>query len=101
MVGKKHKIFWDNEAKKNLKKVLIHISKESPQGASIVKNKIFETVKMLSANPEMFEADKLKKNNDGSYRVFFAFNYRIAYKITDDAILILRLRHTSQEPIEY
>ncbi|MBC8488318.1 MAG: type II toxin-antitoxin system RelE/ParE family toxin [Bacteroidetes bacterium] len=29
------------------------------------------------------------------------YSYRIAYKITDDFIQILRIRHTSREPIEY
>ena len=101
MVRKKQKIFWDNEAKDNLKKALKYIKKESPQGANIVKNKIFETIRKILANPEMYEADKLKKDNDGSFRAFYAFNYRVAYRITNDSILILRFRHTSQEPLEY
>jgi plasmid stabilization system protein ParE len=101
MVSKKRKILWDNKAKDNLKKVLKYIKKESPQGANIVKNKIFETVKKIPDNPEMFPIDKLRKENDGNYRIFFVYSYRISYKIREDSILILRFRHTSQEPLEY
>ncbi|MBU0533167.1 type II toxin-antitoxin system RelE/ParE family toxin [Candidatus Micrarchaeota archaeon] len=102
MVDKnKRLILWDNKAKESLRKALAYIRKESPQGAQIVKNKIFENVKRLPGNPEMFETDKLKRDNDGSYRVFFAYSYRVAYRITEDVILILRVRHTSQEPLEY
>lgn len=101
MVSKKRQVLWDNKAKENLRKAITYIHKESPQGAKILKNKILETVKKLPSNPDIFEADKLKKENDGSYRVFYAYSYRIVYKVTEAAILILRVRHTSREPLEY
>ncbi len=101
MVGNNRRILWDNKAKENLKNALKFIRKESPQGAQLIKEKIFTTINKLPANPEIFEVDKLKKDNDGSYRVFYAYSYRVVYKITEDAILVLRVRHTSREPLEY
>lgn len=52
-------------------------------------------------NPFIFEHDRFKFDNDGSFRAFEEFKYRVAYKITEDQIRILRIRHTSREPIEY
>ena len=94
-------VLWDDRAKAELKKELKRIRKESAQGAETVKCKIFETAKRLPDNPFAFEEDSLKLDNDGSYRRFTAFSYRVVYKITDSAIWILRIRHTSREPLEY
>ena len=55
----------------------------------------------LPAQPEMFPADKFKKNNDGSWRAFEKFHYRISYLITPDEIRIIRMRHTSRTPLQY
>ena len=99
--SKQLRILWDDKAKAELKKELINIRKESIQGAESVKMKIFDTIETLPSNPKGFEEDNLKRNNDGSYRRFFAYSYRVAYRITEDAILIIRIRHTSREPLEY
>jgi hypothetical protein len=74
---------------------------DSMQAAQKVKSEILATTKLISATPELFAVDLLKDNNDGSYRAFFIYSYRIAYKISDGNILILRIRHTSREPEEY
>ena len=99
--AKKLPILWDNKAKEDFKKELKSMRKSSLQGANSVKQEILDTVKKLPNAPKAFEEDDLKMNNDGSYRRFFAYSYRIAYRITEDAILILRIRHTSREPLEY
>ena len=49
----------------------------------------------------MYKADKLKTNNDGSYRAFELYRYRIAYRFIEKEIRIFRVRHTSREPKEY
>ena len=41
----------------------------------------------------LYRPDKYKKNNDGSYRAFQVFSYRISYRITTTEIKMLRLRH--------
>ncbi|HOS84743.1 MAG TPA: type II toxin-antitoxin system RelE/ParE family toxin [Bacteroidales bacterium] len=94
-------VVWDNQAKETLKKELKHIRKTSSQGAETIKQKIFEIIQNLPNNPFAFEEDTLKINNDGSYRRFFVFSYRIVYRVTENSIQILRIRHTSREPLQY
>lgn len=55
----------------------------------------------LPDQPEVFPPDKFKKNNDGSWRAFEKFRYRISYRITLKEIRIVRLRHTSRSPLAY
>ena len=101
MVKKKPVVIWDTEAAEQLKEIYDYIKPDSLQAAQKVKSEIIATTKIIPSNPEMFALDLLRENNYGSYRAFFIYSYRIAYKITDDAILILRIRHTSREPEEY
>lgn len=101
MVKKKRKIIWDTEAAEHLKEIYEYIGTDSVSAARKVKAEILDTIKNLTDHPEMFVSDDLKEKNDGSYRVFYIYSYRIVYKITDEYILILRIRHTSREPEEY
>jgi plasmid stabilization system protein ParE len=54
-------------------------------------------------NPYLFEADKLKDPPDAAFRAFIVFSYRVSYQIVAESkeIRILRIRHTSQEPLGY
>lgn len=101
MVKKNQRIVWAPEAKKQLREIYDYIYLASPQGARKVRDEILATTKKLPPNPEIFPADVLKDGNNGSYRVFYIYSYRIVYKITADDILILRIRHTSREPEQY
>lgn len=38
---------------------------------------------------------------DGSFRANELHSYRIAYRITENEIIIVRVRHTSMEPKSY
>ena len=69
--------------------------------AKKVKNTILKRVNELLDNPEIYEHDRFKIDNDGSYRAFEKFKYRVAYRITETQIRVLRVRHTRREPIEY
>lgn len=99
--GKKRSIHWDLEAKLYFKQVIQFIKQESPQGANTVKKAILENVAILKQHAEIYETDKFKIDNDGSYRAVTVYSYRITYKVTKTEILILRLRHTSQNPVYY
>ncbi|MCD4696384.1 MAG: type II toxin-antitoxin system RelE/ParE family toxin [Bacteroidales bacterium] len=98
---KKLKVIWSYDAKEHLHKIYKFIRKDSPQNAIRVKEIIILRVKQLPENPYISEEDKYKIDNPGNYRAFTIFSYRIAYKITDESILILRIRHTSREPLNY
>lgn len=53
---------------------------------------------MLSTNWEIYELDEMKISNNGNYRAFEIYSYRISYKITFEAIHVLRIRHSNKSP---
>jgi plasmid stabilization system protein ParE len=101
MVKSKYEIIWDDEARDYFRTAIKYIKKESPQGAKTVKIEILKTVKSIINNPFIFEPDRFRKDNTGDFRAFTVFHFRITYRIANDCIQIVRMRHTSQEPLEY
>jgi plasmid stabilization system protein ParE len=69
--------------------------------AERVEEIILTSIQKLNPNPEVHPPDKFKKNNAGQFRSFEKVSLRIAYKVTDNQIRILRIRHVKQEPKEY
>ena len=94
-------IIWDKAAKTQLRKVYNRIKKESLQGAETVKNGILDSVGEIPEGPYRYPPDKFKKDNPGNYRAFEKYNYRITYKVTEENIQVLRLRHVKREPLDY
>jgi plasmid stabilization system protein ParE len=92
---------WTPQAIAELRKAYDYISKDSPQNARKVVDELTRIADQLPAQPEMFPVDKFKKNNDGSWRAFEKFHYRISYLITSKEIRIVRMRHTSRTPLHY
>ena len=84
-----------------MRQVFKHISKDSPGNATKVIQDIADAVLKAVPNPEVYGADKYKADNDGSYRAFEKHHYRIAYRFSKNMIRVLRVRHTSMEPIVY
>lgn len=101
MKKKIYPIVWDKNTYHDLQQILAYVSKESEQAPNIIKQGIKKYFVVLKTNPYIFEADQLKDNNDGTYRAFVVYSYRISYRFIDNRILILRIRHTSREPLEY
>ncbi len=98
----KRDLVWDKGALKHLKEIYDFLKKgEDLAFANEVKNTILTTTQELIKNPFIFEQDRFKFDSDSSYRAFVKYKYRVAYKITEKQIRILRVRHTSREPIEY
>jgi plasmid stabilization system protein ParE len=95
------KIVWNNHAINFLRRAIERIKEDSPQNAVMVKEGIAKAVDSLINHPERHPMDMFKSNNDGSYRAFEKFSFRIAYRITETQILILRVRHVKQEPKNY
>lgn len=95
------KIIWPLLAQTQLAKIYRYILKISYQNAEQVKADILASTAKLSANPEIHPADKYKKYNDGSFRAYELYHYRIAYRITEEEIIIVRVRHTAMEPKDY
>jgi plasmid stabilization system protein ParE len=101
MVTQQYEVLWNTMARKQVKKIYDYILQDSLQNAGKVVNDIADAVEKLKTNPERFGLDKYKKNNNGSYRYFELYSYRIAYRIYKTYIRILRVRSTDQEPLEY
>lgn len=94
-------LVWDKVALNHLKEIYDYLkTTDNLEHAKEVKDTILKITKKLPANPNLYEQDRFKSDNDGSFRAFEKFKYRVVYKITEDQIRILRVRHTSREPIE-
>jgi hypothetical protein len=97
------KVVWDIEALGQFKEILIFLEEQSIHAPKIVKNAVLDRIEQIKVNPLSFELDKLKSPSDKDFRAFIVFSYRITYQIKFDAreIRILRIRHTSREPLGY
>lgn len=94
------KIIWSSNALEQLEDIHFYILFESKsiQVADKVVDKIFDSTEILKSKPEIYKLDAKKDNNDGSFRVYFVYDYMISYRITPENIQILRVRHTSRKP---
>ncbi len=96
-----YKVIWDNIAKEQLKKAYSYIKKDSVVNAEKIRKEILLTCNELNRHPKKHPADKYKIVNYGSYRTFILHRYRISYVVKETEIIVLQLRHTSREPLEY
>lgn len=99
MVKEVRKIVIDNSAKNSLKEIYTYIRKDSLQNADIVKEKILSSIKELVTNPERYNLDKYRIDNDGTFRAFEIYKYRISYHLSPTQIRIIRIRHTKRNPV--
>ena len=98
MVKAKPKIVIDNLAKAQLKEAYSYILLDSPKNAEKVRNKILAEIQELSEYPEKYPRDKYRLNNDGSYRAFEIYKYRVTYHISPLQITVIMIRHTKMQP---
>ena len=98
---KKLRVVWDDSAKKFFKAAIEYIKSDSIQNAQNVRKAILNATRELAENPLIYPTDKYSNNKDGSNRAFELYRFRIAYHISDSEVRIIRMRHTSQEPLDY
>jgi plasmid stabilization system protein ParE len=104
MVKKKlFTIVWDRWALDHLKEILAYLESQSKNAPKIVKKALFDRVEIIKVNPYVFESDKLKDPEDDQFHAFVIFSYRVTYQINEDnkEVRIIRIRHTSREPLDY
>ncbi|RFS21988.1 type II toxin-antitoxin system RelE/ParE family toxin [Chitinophaga silvatica] len=101
MVAKQYEVVWTMMSQKQMRQAFKHISKDSPKNAAKVIEEIVEAVQKATSNPERYSPDKFKTDNDGSFRAFEKHHYRVSFRFTNNIIRVLRVRHTSMEPLEY
>jgi plasmid stabilization system protein ParE len=101
MVIKELKLVWTKHSQLQLKAAHKYISEDSPKNAlKVITGIIFATTK-ATKNPEFYNPDKYKINNDGSYRAFEIYHYRISYRFSNKTVRVLRVRHTKMLPKTY
>ena len=101
MAKRKVRIAWSREAARHFDALLQYLYNESERASFIVGNAILEEVEKIAAHPTAFPLDRFKKNNDGFYRACIVYNHRISYYVDGETIYILRIRHTSREPLPH
>ncbi|MGH2643572.1 MAG: type II toxin-antitoxin system RelE/ParE family toxin [Chitinophagaceae bacterium] len=101
MVKESYQVVWTKPAQKEMKQAFDYISKDSIKNAEKVITTIAAMVDKASDNPQIYPPDKFKIDNDGSYRAFEKHRYRIAYRFSNKVLRVLRVRHTSREPLQY
>ncbi|MGL4595993.1 MAG: type II toxin-antitoxin system RelE/ParE family toxin [Bacteroidia bacterium] len=94
-------VVWDIQEKIYFKELILEIKSRSENLATQIKERVRESIEQIQYYPMLFEVDSLKVNNDGSYRKFVAIHIRITYKIEPDKIIIVRIRHSASEPLDY
>ena len=94
-------VIWPKTVQDQLAKAYKYILKDSNQNAEKVRKDILASTHKLVANPEIYPLDKYRKNNDGSFRAYELHRYRIAYRITEKQIIIVRVRHSKRIPKVY
>ena len=94
-------VIIENQAKLQLQKAYKYIRKQSYQNAEKVRTKILEAIAELPVNPERYPPDKYCLENDGRFRSFEIYKYRITYYIDETAIIVVRIRHTKMNPTNY
>ncbi|MES2701019.1 MAG: type II toxin-antitoxin system RelE/ParE family toxin [Bacteroidota bacterium] len=95
------RIVWDKTAVHSFENAISYIGEDSPGNPEKVKKRIQKKVDDLLKHPKRHQLDKLKTDNDGNYRVFIESSYRVSYLISEQEIIIIRVRHCSMEPLEY
>lgn len=97
----KRRISWDRVALIQFNKAIEYIAEDSIQNPEKVRVEILQKIEEIPGLPEKFPPDKYKADNDGNYRAFELYHYRVAYYVGPGEIRILRIRHTSREPRYY
>ena len=85
------KIIWAPLAVEQLEEIADYIAYDKPLSAENWVNTIFETVENLSEFPE--SGRMVPELNRNDIREIIKGNYRIIYKVLNDEIHILTIRH--------
>lgn len=94
-------IKWNRHALLQFDNAIAYIEKDSPINAEKVRSNMQLRITELGTHPGKYNPDKFRLNNDGSFRAFEIYSYRVSYRYIKEEIRILRIRHTKMNPKEY
>ncbi|MBD3749630.1 MAG: type II toxin-antitoxin system RelE/ParE family toxin [Sphingobacteriales bacterium] len=92
---------WSKSSVKQFIEILSFLeAQEQFKYAERLEQEILKTIILLSSNPSIFQIDRLKQDNDGSFYAFEIDSFRISFRKLPKEIRILRIRHTSRRPYQ-
>jgi len=96
-------IIWTQTTLNQLENIYFYLLEETKsfEIANKVVDGITDAVEILKTKFEIYEVDELRIPINQNYRAFEKFSYRISYKITNDSIYIIRVRHASRKQKYY
>ena len=96
-------IIWTHYADAQLSEAFLNLLEESESLETTVRviDEIYRSTEILTTNPEIYELDELRKNNDGSFRAYEKHTYRVSYQITENKIYIIQVRFARKKPVKY
>ena len=97
----KNQLLWTRRSQLDMTALYKYVCEDSMQIALKIVNDIVAATEKAISNPEFYNPDKFKIDNDGSYRAFEKHRFRIAYRYQNNIIRVLRVRHTKMEPRNY
>ncbi len=89
------KVVWTIGAKEDLKDIVSHIRKDSPDSARRVGKVIRERIANLSSMS--YRGRKSDSEDDALEMVFAPWPYVAVYEVVDQTVYIEGIRHTSRE----
>lgn len=95
-------IVWNKAAVNQFERAIEYIRENSAQNALKVKANILFLIDLLIEHPKKHPPDRDKINNFNSeFRAFEKHRLRISYYVSNNKIIIIRVRHTKQNPKSY
>lgn len=92
-------IKWSKRAVKQLLDIIQYLEdNDSIIYAEKLQVKILSKIKNLPQRANLYQIDRLKKSNDGSFFAFEIDSYRISYRLLKKEIRVLRVRHVYRRP---
>lgn len=95
------KIVWNTKVRQQYANILNYIADNSIRNAENVRDEIQQKLTALLLHPKKYPADKYKIGNDGNYRAFTVFQYRLSYRIKGKEIQVLSIRHSKMLPEQH
>ena len=87
------RVIWTDEARANLLAIRNYIAQFSPLAAQRFSLKLVAAAEDLAENP-----DRGRKVDPGRRELSLIRPYLIRYRVEDEAVFILRIRHAARRP---
>ena len=87
------RIYWSEDAKDDLRTILLYIAARNPSAARRLKSVIEAAVLPVARYPDLFRTGRVP----GTREIVAHPNYIIVYRVSDDRIDILNVLHARQQ----